>query len=87
VAGKATEKGFDADMLRELAADLEPGKSALIAVVSHEWHGSLVATIRGSDRILNRTVGAEEYLDVPMEEGVPIQDYFEDDDVAGADDG
>lgn len=78
VVGKATEKGFDDDMLTELAADLGPGKSALIAVVSHEWHGSLVATIRGSDRILNRTVGAEEYLDVQMEAGVPVQEYFKD---------
>lgn len=85
VVGKVSEKGLDKDMLTDLAADLEPGKSALIAVVDHEWHGSLVETIRGSDRILNRTVGAEEYLDVKMEDGVPIQDYFTDENISDSD--
>jgi uncharacterized membrane protein len=60
VTGKVTDQGFENEMLEQLAGELEPGKSAILAVVEHKWYGKMLDAIQGYDRILNRTLRAEE---------------------------
>ena len=60
VAGKATDQGFENEMLEDLAQDLEPGKSAILAVVEHTLYEKVLEAVEGYERILNRTYWADE---------------------------
>ena len=60
VAGKVTDQGFPNDMLEDLAAELESGKSAILAVVEHTLYEKLMDSVEGYDRVLNRTYWADE---------------------------
>lgn len=60
VTGKVTDQGFENAMLEELAADLEPGKSAILAVVEHTLYEKLLAAAEGYERVLSHTYWADE---------------------------
>ncbi|MDJ0663317.1 MAG: DUF1269 domain-containing protein [Acidimicrobiia bacterium] len=60
VTGKATDQGFENEMLEELAQDLEPGKSAILAVIEHTLYEKMLAAVEGYERVLNRTYWADE---------------------------
>ena len=60
VAGKATDQGFENEMLEELARDLEPGKSAILAVVEHTLYEKMLEAVEGYERVLNRAYTADE---------------------------
>lgn len=60
VTGKVTDQGFENEILEELTSELEPGKSAILAVVEHSWYGKMLDAMHGYDRILNRSLRAEE---------------------------
>jgi uncharacterized membrane protein len=60
VVGKATDQGIANQMLETLGAELKPGRSAVIAVVDHEWYGTVVNAIEGYDRVLVRTIRSDE---------------------------
>jgi len=60
VTGKVTDQGFSNDMLEDLAAELEPGKSAILAVVEHILYEKMMDAVEGYERVLNRTYWADE---------------------------
>ncbi len=60
ITGKVTDQGFENEMLQELGEELDPGKSAILAVVEHTWYGKMLDAITGYDRILNRTLSADQ---------------------------
>jgi len=60
VTGKVTDQGFENALLQEIAEDLEPGKSAILAVVEHTWYSRLMEAVEGYDRIVERTLAADE---------------------------
>jgi uncharacterized membrane protein len=60
VTGKVTDQGFENELLEDLARDLEPGKSAIIAVVEHTVYEEVLEAIDGYQRILNRAYYADE---------------------------
>jgi uncharacterized membrane protein len=60
VTGKVTDQGFENDLLEELAEGLEPGKSAILAVVEHTWFERMMDAVDGYDRILERALTADE---------------------------
>lgn len=60
VTGKVTDQGFPNDMLEDLAAELDPGKSAILAVVEHTLYEKMMDAVEGYDRVLNRTYWADE---------------------------
>ncbi|MGI9648691.1 MAG: DUF1269 domain-containing protein [Acidimicrobiia bacterium] len=60
VTGKVTDQGFENDLLEELAENLEPGKSAILAVVEHTWLERMMDAVDGYDRILERGLTADE---------------------------
>jgi uncharacterized membrane protein len=67
VTGKVTDQGFRNEMLREIAEQLQPGRSAIVAVVEHAWHGKMLDAIAGYDMILNRTLSADEAGSITLE--------------------
>jgi uncharacterized membrane protein len=60
ITGKMTDQGFQNEMLRDIGESLEPGMSAILAVVEHAWYGKMLDAIAGYDRILNRTLSADD---------------------------
>lgn len=60
VTGKVTDQGFENDLLEELGEGLEPGKSAILAVVEHTWLERMMDAVDGYDRILERGLTADE---------------------------
>jgi hypothetical protein len=47
-------------MLEDLAQGLDPGKSAILAVVEHTAYEQMLEAVDGYERILNRTYWADE---------------------------
>lgn len=60
VTGKVTDQGFENKMLEEIAEELEPGKSAIIAVVEHTWYEKMMGAVDGYEKLLERAVYADE---------------------------
>lgn len=60
IAGKATDQGMPNEMLQELAEELEPGKSAILAVIEHTLYEKMMEAVEGYDKIVNRTYYADE---------------------------
>lgn len=60
VTGKVTDQGFENELLEELAKDLEPGKSAILAVLEHTWLERMMDAVDGYDRIVERGLTADE---------------------------
>ena len=60
VTGKVTDQGFENALLEEIAEDLEPGKSAILAVVEHTWYSRMMDAVDGYDRIVERGLTADE---------------------------
>lgn len=60
VTGKVTDQGFENEMLEEIAEELEPGKSAILAVVEHTWYERMQQAVEGYDKIVQRTLSADE---------------------------
>lgn len=60
VTGKVTDQGLENEMLEQIAEELAPGKSAIIAVIDHTWYPEMVEAMDGYDRILSRAVYADE---------------------------
>ena len=60
VTGKVTDQGLANEMLEDLAQDLEPGKSAIIAVIEHTMYDEMLESMDGYQRIVNRSYWADE---------------------------
>jgi uncharacterized membrane protein len=60
VAGKVTDQGFENEMLVELGAELEPGKSAILAVIEHTWYEEMMEAVEGYEKIVARSFYADE---------------------------
>ncbi len=60
VTGKVTDQGLENEMLEDLAQSLEPGKSAILAVVEHTLYEKMLEAVEGYERVLNRTYWADE---------------------------
>jgi uncharacterized membrane protein len=60
VTGKVTDQGFENELLEDIAQNLEPGKSAIIAVVEHTMYEQMLEAVDGYERILNRAAQADE---------------------------
>ena len=60
VTGKVTDQGFSNEMLEDLATELEPGKSAILAVVEHTLYEKMLEAVEGYEKVLNRTYWADE---------------------------
>lgn len=60
ITGKKTDQGFENEMLEEIGGELEPGKSAILAVVESEWYDEMMAGVEGYERLLHRALAADE---------------------------
>ena len=60
VAGKMTDQGFENEMLEEIAAELDPGKSAILAVIEHVWYSKMMEAVEGYEKIVERALYADE---------------------------
>ena len=60
VTGKVTDQGFENALLEEIGEDLEPGKSAILALVEHTWYTRMMEAVDGYDRIVERALTADE---------------------------
>ena len=60
IAGKVTDQGLDNAMLEDLARDLEPGKSAILAVVDRSLLAKTLEAVEGYEKVMARTYWADE---------------------------
>jgi uncharacterized membrane protein len=60
VTGKVTDQGFANEMLQEIGAELESGKSAIIAVVEHTWYAQMMDAVEGYEKVVGRAFYADE---------------------------
>lgn len=60
VTGKVTDQGLANEMLDDLSQDLEPGKSAVLAVIEHTVYEEMLEAMDGYQRIVNRSYWADE---------------------------
>lgn len=60
ITGKVTDQGFENEMLQDIAGELELGQSAILAVVEHTWYAKMMDAIDGYERIVERTLTADE---------------------------
>ena len=59
IVGKFSDRGFDNDVLKEWAEGLEPGTSAVVAVVEQRWVTSLENAIDGYDKLFDHAIDAD----------------------------
>jgi uncharacterized membrane protein len=60
VAAKQIDMGFSDEMLKDMQAGLQPGSSAIVALVQHEWVDRVVAALEELDAKLFRQALTEE---------------------------
>jgi uncharacterized membrane protein len=60
LTGKVTDQGFENDLLHEIASELEPGQSAILAVAESEWRPKIIEAADGYDRLIERSFSASE---------------------------
>jgi len=60
VAGKADDTGFERDLLEQLGKKLDPGKSAVLAMVETEHLPDVLESVDGYEALVQRTLHADE---------------------------
>lgn len=65
--GKKTDRGFFNPDLEVIAADLDRGSSALLAVVEETWVATLDDALEGYDRMFQHVLDSEEF-EIVMDE-------------------
>ena len=60
LTGRVTDQGFENEMLQEIAEDLVPGHSAILAAVEHTWYSKMMDAVEGYERVVQRTLTADE---------------------------
>ena len=66
VTGKVTDQGFENEMLREIADELDAGKSAILAAVEHHWYSETMKAVVGYERIVERSLHADAFGSITL---------------------
>ncbi len=64
LTGKASTRGFQDDLLHDIAEGLGSGQSAVLVVAEPQWKLSIIEALDGCDRLIERTFSASDAGDI-----------------------
>lgn len=66
VSGKALNISLKADGIKQTATELEPGTSAIVAVIEDKWVDTLVEGLEGYSKLLSEALDADAAADLEI---------------------